>query len=711
MLIIAGGATIGGVAYVTHFSVSSMETLQWVFYAAGGVSLSSAAALLFGKPKTLLPGGEDHPGEPVFEQEKKEFQRNREAAEAELEKLAADLQKKQQILNQRLMTLQEWLEFPIEFTDPDEKEPPPDVEFYQKDRQVFELLEHETELLFEKIKKNHYIVDETFQRTRLIQDVLDVVESVAKVYQPESQNPLLETSIEKLLRAVNRTSIQLLVFMEAFPIDIKNYNLRSGYDLVRRGVKAYDVYKAAQPYWTYVRPVYYFGRFTLGANPLTLGIGWAASEMVKTGVQKLSVHFANRYAMGLLHDMVFIVGNEAAGVFGGDYRHRDVYWTYGAELTELVHRFPVSREILMNALNEVNVLLLRSEYDRVFLYRCLAAHKSAQPERFEAKNYLSIDDRKTIAVRLEKFYTRYIHGSEKVFYTWKRDVEFRLDIKLLLDSPVDKAMSGGEEAMVSLAAFLMEVKGRRVEALPEILTDTRVFTVIGRDEKPEIIRKIVSEPPMIFEFPDIDPGNPLVDHYLDDLSRLDVRFFPYAAGEPIVLEAAKYFRKNLNDLQKDVDRRYTELIRDQLSPESPEKKLKPEVAYIILSILEEDEMPRAVYKNIDVIDPDTRRKLVPSYRETWMLITERRMVLVAVNLKIKEKYQTGLLMWSADKNDDLNIELIQKRFKNEIRITGGHWQWDDISRMTVPPLIRVAGERSIKKHTTYFQFITDFKNA
>ena len=79
----------------------------------------------------------------------------------------------------------------------------------------------------------------------------------------------------------------------------------------------------------------------------------------------------------MLHDMVRVIGYEVASIYGGDVRHRDANWIYGVELAELVSRFPLSRDSLSSALKEVGSVQLLNEYDRIFLYRCLAAHRSA----------------------------------------------------------------------------------------------------------------------------------------------------------------------------------------------------------------------------------------------------------------------------------------------------------------------------------------------
>ena len=144
------------------------------------------------------------------------------------------------------------------------------------------------------------------------------------------------------------------------------------------------MYKSTEPYWPYVNTAYYLGRFALGANPLALGAWWFVSNLGSRGAQAIAQHVINRQALALLSNLVRVIGFEVAGIYGGDFRHRDANWIYAAELTELVSQFPLSRDSLAHALREVGALQLRSEYDRIFLYRCLANRKSAGPERYSA---------------------------------------------------------------------------------------------------------------------------------------------------------------------------------------------------------------------------------------------------------------------------------------------------------------------------------------
>ncbi|WP_373499668.1 hypothetical protein [Desulfococcus sp.] len=432
MIVVAVGVMgIWGAAYA---AADALGRLQWLVYLGGLTAL--IGAFLF---KRELSDEEIR-----IRDQRREITAQREGLKEEQTRLedarkamGADLSRRTQLIAQResdlfqkLMTFHEWMEFPAGLGAEEGQAPPA---CFEKDQAVMALIRSRTEQLFEDIKNKVYQKDGRFEKGRLMMDMMALMESVARIYQPDSENPLLETNVELLLRAANRIALQMLVVLEQLPLDIKSYSIRNIHDNVQTGIKIYGVYKAANPYWTFLRPVYYLGRYGLGANPVTLGVAWALGEIAKTGAKKLSSHLANRYALNLLHDMVFIVGSEAAGIFGGDFRHRESNWVFGAELTDLMRRFPLSEEMLLHGLNEIGHLRLRSEYDRIFFYRCLAARKSADPGRVDARKFLNEAERTAVGKRLAVFFNRHIpHESSRKTRQWKADAEARLGIDIAI---------------------------------------------------------------------------------------------------------------------------------------------------------------------------------------------------------------------------------------------------------------------------------------
>jgi hypothetical protein len=545
----------------------------------------------------------------------RERTRNVEAERArlreELERRARNLERREADLSDRLTRFHEWMEFPSEPAEPLEDGPPPEPEpeeMRRKDQAALGVVRDRTDQIFEKIKQGSYYEAGAFRRERVSRDVIDLFDSVARVYNPESQNPLLETSVEQLFRAVSRASLQVLVAMDGLPLDLKRQNLRGMYETVRKGVKAYGFYRDWKPLWEKTQSLRWAGRLAISSNPVT-AIGWiAVQEGVLYGTRKFSTHVAERYALGLLFELSFIVGAEAAGIFGGDFRHRDADWIYGAELTELLRRAPLTPENLREGLNEVGRLRLRSEYDRVFLYRCLTAGKSARPERYDCQGFLSLPERQRVAERLEAFLARHIDAPAQTAEKWTQAVENRLGVRLRVDLDVDPAPEPEQaaDALRCLAGFLMDVKRFSVDRLAGALAESRCARLLAESAGPEALERglqsLVAEPPMMFDYPGLDPNGPLLDPFLEDLTGLCVRVFPLGRGEDAVLEnTARYFRhKDLKALLKRLDRAYVDHLAERLGPESPERRVKPDVARALLGLLPGGEDPRFLYRDVRI---------------------------------------------------------------------------------------------------------------
>ncbi len=643
--------------------------------------------------------------------------------ETALQERAERIGRRQRELARQLMQLHEWTEFPGgDLIRPASDDHLPVAEdLGEKDRAVAALLEKRTEILFEKIKNNAYQTGGVFQKERLVEDLIGLVEDVARIYNPGSKRPLLETSVERLLRAANRISLQLLLLLEGLPLDIKSYNLQTTYETIRKGIRAYGVYKSAEPYLSYARPFYYMGRYALGAAPVVLGAGWAVSQMVKSGARRFSTSMANRYALGLLGDMVRIIGGEAAGVFGGDYRHRDPNWIYGAELTDLVAACALSPDIHRFAIEEISGLALRNEYDRIFLYRCLASGTSAGPNRFADPASLPMDQRETVAKRLERFHKRCLRGISDEsggLAKWRRDAEGRLGVKIRLaekDLPAPPSEEKTATGVFSLAGFLLEVKGRDPEETPAMLSGTRMFESLGAVERDTLLKALLAAPPMVFEYPEMETGDRHVADFLSDLISLTVKIHPRNEEmDAVVADAARHFRKkDLVAVKKRLDREYVDFLSASLREDSPEKRISPQVARSLLYMLMEDESPRFLYRSIHLRTEEGSGKSVPfpPYAEPWLMGTDRRLVLAAVNRRFQSP---PILVWSVQKSRDgsetATVSRLEGRFRDACRLMGGGWHWDRLEATASHPAILISGA-AMGRYKRFFRPLIEFFGA
>ncbi|NOQ63582.1 MAG: hypothetical protein GQ582_03625, partial [Methyloprofundus sp.] len=350
------------------------------------------------------------------------------------------LENKEKALKQQLLQYQQYVEFP-----PQKAETIESADEYF-DEEIAEILHNQAKLIFDKIIHKKYMENESINHALILKDIVDLIEAVARVHHPDSKNPILETSIENLFRALNRMSLQLLVLVDSFPVNIKDYNLRKTYLYIQKSSTAFGYYKKAEPFLSFATPMFRAGLVI--ANPV-LGIAQtAAIEAGKHVIKKSS----EKYALSLLHDVIAIIGEQATTIFGDSaLRYRSKHWIYALELTDIVVQFnPVTADTLAKAMQRLSGLTLRSEYDRIFLYHCMAQGQSAHPESY-ANDFISAADKQGIAAELSEFVERYIDKTPvnlKRINTWRKHLEQRL----ALDIPLKQDKNDRESLKNRLSA-------------------------------------------------------------------------------------------------------------------------------------------------------------------------------------------------------------------------------------------------------------------
>ncbi|MBF0278661.1 MAG: hypothetical protein HQM13_12755 [SAR324 cluster bacterium] len=690
--------------------------LQWYLYGSGSLSLLGFI-LLFQKKE--IPESLRLKAQKMELQEKKDLIVQQ---EKQLKEDLAVLEKRVLHFNQRLKTYHEWMEFPTEVDSSENFEE--ERQLNAKDREVAQLLKNQTESFFDHIKNRKYYRKGEFQGSLLWEDILDLIESIARIYNPDSEHPLLQTDIEKLLRAVNQFSINLIVLLDRLPMNIKDRTLKETYGFIQKGVKGFEFYERAVPYLEYAQPLYYFGRVVLGTNPVTMGASMLATEIGKTGTKQLAIHFSEKYALRLLHETIGILANESASLFGGDYRHREANWIYGAELTELVYQFPISQEILQSALNEIGNLQLRSEYDRLFLYRCLTAHQSAHPEKYpNAFHNLSDQERQNLAKGLEKFYARFIFGrTEKRVKSWSTKVEDRLGCKLHLDK---QEITPDEPSLIinglfSLASFLVGIKDREISEIENFLSKTLLMNSLKPQEKQETLKAILNEAPMIFSFPEFDPKSNSLSIYLKDLIALNVTIFPHdQRGDQTVLEVIQYFRLDQKEYLKSIQQNFIEYFEKQLIPSSAERKVKYQIARPLLAFLQPEEQPRFIYRELSITPNSLGSPVLASLKkhELLMLGTNQRLLLLALPSQFSQSMEDSKLLWSVNRHtvwgskeqrgNAIHFQSIKKRLVDNCQLKGGEWNETIIPSVQTPQAIVISGT-IMGRYDRYFAPLLDF---
>jgi hypothetical protein len=700
---VVGVGVVLGCAAAAH---ARLGWLAWGIY-LGGLS-ALASAFLPRRRDQSVAERELEDLRRAIEREQAEVRRRRteldalkESAEAALEKQGQLIDQREKQLAQKLIAYHEWLEFPHLVDDElAESQDRHAAELTKKDRQVLELLDAEAKRVYEDIRTNKYSPEGTFDPRILREDIDRLAISVARIYRPESDNPLLETSIDQLLRALGRTSLHLLVVLDRLPLGVKDYNFNSLYKYMRQAIKAYGAYKAAEPYIPYLNGAYYLSRFAMGASPWTLAAWRVVTEISTRGAKKVAAHWFNRQAASIVYDMVRVIGFEVAGIYGGDFRHRDASWIYGAELTDLVSRFPLSRDALSHGLKEIASLRLRNEYDRLFLYQCLAAHATARPERYRPAVYLTAAERRAIAQRLEKFFHAFIHGkTEERTTLWREEVEQRLAVKLSLEAPGASASveTQRRDAIRSLASFLLAVKEREPHELPELLLLARLYRERAEDQRDRLLEELRENPPFFFEQPDLEPEGETAQVFLDDLARLTVRVPPFDVPSDEVLEdVALYLRSDAKEFQRNIDAKREALLRERLQ-NPPVGKLTSGGVRAVLQQLGPEERPLFLYGDARLEWPRGWRRGAYPHGELWLLGCDDRVLLVNVSAANESE-----VFWSG--GSDVSFRRLKGYISDDVFLAGGDWALEQAPH---PEGIRLAGQMG-HKWETHFRPLLEF---
>ena len=396
---------------------------EWVIYGGSFIMLLSSIMIVFFREESSESLKLSYRERKIIE-DKQVLELRQERYQVSVSVLA----QKENEVKQKLMQYQQFAEFP------NENEWGTDASNAHFDKEIAQLLQDKAEIIFEKIINKRYTEKKTFKSTLLLEDIADLIESVARIHHPDSQHPILETSIENLLQSLNRLSLQLLVLVDSFPINIKQYNLKTTYLYIQKSATTIGYYKKAEPFLTFVTPILRIG---LASNPVVGIAQTVAIEAGKVVIKKGS----EKYALNLLHDIIEIIGEQATTIFGEDsFRYRNAHWIYAVELAEIIFHFnPANSEALATAMKIISGLPMQSEYDRIFIYQCLAQGKSVSPEKF-SNDFCTEDDKQELINNLTSFVENTINKnsnekeyswSKKVF-SWRKKAEQRLGVKIAL---------------------------------------------------------------------------------------------------------------------------------------------------------------------------------------------------------------------------------------------------------------------------------------
>lgn len=623
-----------------------------------------ATALWFQRPRSSHPSQADQQSL----RQSTERQELEAALLRDLQERTEDLEAREQQLASRLARFQEFIEYPAE--DMHAGRSSQDLQtLSEQDRAVRRLMETEAERVYEKIRSNGYSSDGQLNLLMIRDEVLELIRRVALIYRPESESPLTEASLEQLARAASRIWLHLLVLLEQLPLPVQQYSIGTLYTWIRRSVVGYGVYQKASPWLSMAARGVSAGRLISGANPAMLGAWWLASELGRQGAKKWIEQTFDRQAVGLLRQVISVVGVEAAGIFGTGFRQRDPAWILGTELVELVAAFPPSGESLRHGLTAVTSLQLLSEYDRIYLYRCLAAHRSAGLQLADPA-MLTREQREAIARNLEQFFAARIHGAtEQAVKKWRDGVETRLDLRLQLDSqrPVIPVSMERQriDAASSLLDFLKDVVHLEGDALAKAWNSLTLVAAIPPADQRRLLNDRDSAE-RSFAPPEIDPAADVTDAFLKDLMvAATAAEEPSEAIEQLAVETAWYFRRTSEDARKWLDQAWRSRVRwICLQPELAER-LPPGIARLVISLRRPQEQLAFCYTHLLKVVGDVRKELPGA-----VLVgleqpdgSGRRLAAVGSDEHVP--------LWMTEA--PLMVERVSGVFVDDVRISGGQW--------------------------------------
>ena len=639
-----------------------------------------------------------------FEQQK-EFDRVRQALKTELAFRAERLEERERDLASRFARFHEFMEYPLENVHA-QKTSGQLQKLSDQDRSVRQLLEAEAERVYEKIRRNGYTVEHKVDVNAIRDETLQLIQRVAKIYNPKSQNPLLETSFDQLARAASRICLHVLVLLEQLPVSVQHYNANKLYGYIQKAITSYGVYQKASPWFSYLSRGLYAGRLFAATNPATLGAWWLATELGKVGAQKVIENVVDRQAIAMLHDLVTVIGVEVAGIYGTGFRQRDAGWILGAELAELIHCFPMSGESLRNGLRQITALPLRSEYDRIYLYRCVANHRSVGLQLADPA-MLTREEREAIAKHLETFFTTHIHGAtESSLKKWREGFEQRFDLRLTLEgirtTKSDSEQNEQQTALKSLAEFLQSAAGLSVTAAIQTLDGLQVSARIPESERPATItaacRAAAGAP---FEPPALDPGAEIMHDFLQDLATCcTISERPNEHVEQLASEVSRYFRRPAQEMHHALEAAWRFRAKQHSSNPPVCDHLHDGVARVFLELRQDDEVLVFCYGDLSRMVGESEEPLPGS----WLLGLERPDHSHRRAIVLESGREPRILWESAC---PLKTTRTRGMFLDDAGIAGGLWLQATVANGTKGDLV-VSGSLRGGRFRSYFKDLLAF---
>ena len=292
-----------------------------------------------------------------------------------------------------------------------------------------------------------------------------------------------------------------------------------------------------------------------------------------------------------------------------------------------------------------------------------------------------------------------MHGKTKPrAKEWIDDLETRLGVRLSvpeLEHQSEMELSGEDSnrrrAAASLAGFLTGVKARPLAEMKALLAESRTLTGLEDDEAiSNTLDALVLDPSQFFEPPDIEANSDILESYFEDLIDLAVQTPPQdVQADDLILETATYFSRDARKTRSQIDRRYVELITEQLPSDAPSKKVEPAAARLLVAELGEDESPLYLYPSVTLSPSPDAPPLPENPGALWLAGTDERVMLLSETL--------GLLC--STERTQLTIEKLDGMVIDDCRVSGS-WQLADGGTCNLSVTVKGA---VVTRYDSYFR--------
>jgi len=307
---------------------------------------------------------------------------------------------------------------------------------------------------------------------------------------------------------------------------------------------------------------------------------------------------------------------------------------------------------------------------------------------------LTMDERRAVATRLERFLEAFVHGkSTERIGRWKTAAEQRLGVKLSIALKTSAASVRDQivDAVRSLASFLVAIKQLDPPEAAQRLATSSVLQQLPIEERAGLVKELAAGASFFFEHPDLDPDGDLADKYLEDLASLHARTPPRAAGVEDALEdVAAYLRRPPRKMQSLVEKHYATALFERLPADAPQRRVPAAAARAALDLLV-DSPARFLYGPVRLEWAEENRPDSITEQSLWLLGVDRRMLLFSAGDQPR-------VLWIGT-SSDVHAQPVRQLLATACRLSGGQWQVPMASR---PLAIRLSAGL-VASYTSYFE--------